>query len=172
MKKFMVGVSIFTAILLIFLLVQNNRLKDEKIAVESALTSAEENEEEETPNVLIHTDAGEAGEAFVNGYFNYTQHAKREAVEPYMTSNVEELLSFDEPQGVEEALEVEEVDSEVKNLKVYYGQSTNERQELYVVFDNEISFNSVTSSVASYMELDMVLTDGSWKVDRLTFDQH
>lgn len=169
MKKLMVGVSIFTAILLIFLLVQNNRLKDEKIAVESALTSAEENEEEETPNVLIHTDAGEA---FVNGYFNYTQHAKREAVEPYMTSNVEELLSFDEPQGVEEALEGEEVESEVKNLKVYYGQSTNERQELYVVFDNEISFNSVTSSVASYMELDMVLTGGSWKVDRLTFDQH
>lgn len=63
------------------------------------------------------------------------------------------------------------VRSSVSDVNVYHGQSTDDRQETVVIFDNEMLVDGIESAILTILVLDMGINDGSWKVRGFDFYQ-
>lgn len=121
----------------------------------------------------MHIGVAENAEAFIKAYFTYEGKPEQEKVKPYATSNALSKLQFGDAEGLgeENDEEIESIISDVKNVNVYLGKSSDDRQKVAVIFDNEITFNNINSIASTIMELDMIVNEDIWKVDNFTFNQ-
>lgn len=159
--------GIVGVVILVYLVVNNNQLKKD---VNRANAEADELNEylSETDKQTINFEANKPAEQFILGYFDFEEHPKEEDVEGLVTDNAAEQLSFGE---MSQSAGEDEVISEVEELDVYYGDATDNRQELFARFNNVITYNDVTSEKMSYIHLDMVKENDEWKVDDFEFEQ-
>lgn len=165
MKKLGIALSVSICVL-VYLFIENSHLKNEIVHLK------EENQEQLDVKENFNADAGESAEAFIKAYFTYNGKPNQEEVEPYATNNALSKLQFGDPEGLEENdEEVESVESGTKNINVYLGKSSDDRQKVAVIFDNEITFNKIKSTASTIMELDMIVDKDIWKVDNFTFNQ-
>ncbi|MBM7634419.1 hypothetical protein [Geomicrobium sediminis] len=167
MKKMFVVLGVAVAVI-IFLFIQNSHLKNESQSFEEQLTDLMDSNEN------LHIESGDYAKQFINHYFTYQQKPNREEVEPYATSHALDQLQFEEAEGIQEEYDddIESVESDVTNLRIYYGQSIDDRQEVVAMFENEIEVNGISSSAMTIMQMDMVRNEGVWKVDDFTFHQY
>lgn len=126
------------------------------------------NNENEAENNEFHTSSEDAAKEFVRAYFDYTGSPNKQDVQEYATSALMEKLSFSN----EEEGEVSgDVKSNVSDMEVYYGSSTEGTQELFITFTNTISYNDVPDEVDSFVTLKMDKENDSWKASNIKFDQ-
>ncbi|MFB4260946.1 hypothetical protein ACE106_17515 [Shouchella clausii] len=167
MKK--LGIALGVAIcMLVYFFIENSDLKNEIAHLK------EESQKHLDTKENFNVDAGENAEAFIKAYFTYDGKPKQEEVNPYATSNALDKLQFEDTvEGLEEEYgeEIGSIVSNVKNLNVYLGSSLDEKQEIVIIFDNEISVNEIKSTAFTIMTLDMVIIEEVWKVDDFTFYQ-
>lgn len=165
MKKLGIALSVSICVL-VYLFIENSHLKNE-------IRYLKEDEAVEGGKSDLHIGVAENAEAFIKAYFTYSGKPNQEEVEPYATSKALDKLQFGEPEGLEgeNDEEIESIISDVKNVNVYLGKSSNDRQKVAVIFDNEIAFNKIKSTASTIMELDMIMDDDVWKVDNFTFNQ-
>lgn len=154
-------------IIIIYLVVQNSHLKEEVDRVKA------ENDElseyiDETQKQTINFEAYDPAESFIKGYFNYEDYPKEDDVKDLITEDVKEHLDFGD---ASQSAGDDEVTSDVEDLDVYYGEATDERQELFAVFNNMITYNGETSEKYSYMKMDMIQEGDEWKLDDFEFRQ-
>ncbi|QQK76156.1 hypothetical protein HUG15_11705 [Salicibibacter cibarius] len=108
-------------------------------------------------------------ERFVEAYFTYEGNPVRENVEPYADVHVLDDLQFEEPEmGYDD---MGAVQSSVEDVDVYYGPSTDNQQDIVIHFDNAIRVDGVDTSTYSILDMDMVLSEETWKVEALHFYQ-
>lgn len=166
MKK--LGIALGVAVcVLVYFFIENSHLKNEIAHLN------EENHKQLDAKENFNADAAENAEAFIKSYFTYNGKPKQKEVEPYATSKALDKLQFGEPEGLEgeNDEEIESIISDVKNVNVYLGKSSDDRQKVAIIFDNEIAFNKIKSTASTIMELDMIVDDDVWKVDNFTFNQ-
>jgi hypothetical protein len=91
---------------------------------------------------------------------------------------MEDQLSFAGEEGevvegdnLDENSEETSVNSKITSSEVFYGTSTDDRQQLFVTFNNTIDFGGEESEAISYLKLDMLMEDGEWKIDNIEFNQ-
>lgn len=167
MKKASIIISAIAAILVVYFVVQNNQLKKE--ANQSKAEAEELNEYiSASDKQSIHFEASDSAETFIRSYFDFEDHPNEEDVEDYVTDQAKEQLDFGE---VSQAGDEDQVKSEVEELDIYYGDATDNRQELFATFTNVLTYNDVTSEKASYIKLDMLKDSYQWKVDDFEFRQ-
>ncbi|WP_373895181.1 hypothetical protein [Virgibacillus sp. CBA3643] len=148
-----------------YLWFENANLKSDSSFLRAELESMEAVESES----VIHEEAGESARNFVEGYFVYENKPNQEDVEAYAEPQVLEQLQFEEPVQEDDNMKV--VKSSVSDVSVYHGQSTDNRQETVVIFDNEILVDGIESTTLTIMILDMGINEGSWKVRDFDFYQ-
>lgn len=165
MKK--LGIALGVAVcVLVYFFIENSHLKNEIVHLK------EENQKQLDTKGNFNADAAESAEAFIKAYFTYNGKPQEEEVKPYATSKALDKLQFDDAEGLEENdEEVESIESGTKNVNVYLGKSSDNRQKVAVIFDNEITFNKIKSTASTIMELDMIVDEDIWKVDNFTFNQ-
>ncbi|SPU21164.1 Uncharacterised protein [Niallia circulans] len=166
MKK--LGIALGMSIcVLVYFFVENSHLKNEITHLK------EENQKHLDEKEDFNVNAAENAEAFIKAYFTYDGKPQQEEVEPYATSHALNKLQFNDSEGLEEEYgeEIGNIVSNVKNLNVYLGKSLDEKQEVVVIFDNEITINDIKSTAFTIMTLDMVKNEEVWKVDDFTFYQ-
>ncbi|SDI97693.1 hypothetical protein [Natribacillus halophilus] len=164
MKKMMVAVLVL-GFVGGYLFLENSHVKNESQALQQALEQVQDEEREHA----YHGQAGVAAERFVEAYFTYEGQPVCENVEPYADVRVLDELQFEEPEmGYDD---MEAVQSSVDDVDVYYGPSTDDQQAIVVHFDNAIRLDGVNTSTYSILDMDMVLSDETWKVEALQFYQ-
>ncbi|QQK75401.1 hypothetical protein HUG15_07245 [Salicibibacter cibarius] len=164
MKKMMIAVLIL-GFVSGYLFLENSHVKNELQALQQALEQVQDEESEHE----YHGQAGVAAERFVEAYFTYEGKPVRENVEPYAAIQVLDDLQFEEPEmGYDD---MEAVQSSVDDVDVYYGPSTDDQQNIVVHFDNDIRVDGVDTSTYSILDMDMVLSNETWKVEELQFYQ-
>ncbi|KKI85320.1 hypothetical protein [Shouchella clausii] len=165
MKKQGIVLSVSVCVLL-YLFIENSHLKNEIVHLK------EERQEQLDAKGNFNVGAAESAEAFIKAYFTYNGKPQEEEVKPYATSKALDLLQFGDAEGLgENDEEVESIESSTKNVNVYLGKSSDDRQKVAVIFDNEITFNKIKSTASTIMELDMIVDKDIWKVDNFTFNQ-
>src|SRR5699024_10037083 len=167
MKKYVIGIGAIAAILIIYFVVQNNQLKSE---VSQYKEKAQELNDyiAETEKQMMNFEASDPAKSFIRSYFDFTDHPEEEEVEGLVTSKAKGLLDFGE---VSQSAGEDDVEAEVKDLNVYYGDAMNNRQELFATFTSILTYNDETSKKASYIKLDMLKENDKWKVDHFEFRQ-
>jgi len=168
LKKTISIIVIIAVIGVVYLYVQNQQLQSD---LSSTTAKANELNEyiDETSQQTIHFEASDVAEHFVSSYFEFSDYPEEKDVEDLITDNAKEELSFGE--GGQHAGEDEEVKSSVKNIESYFGEATDNRQEIFIKSNNLIEHNDVTSEKDSYLKMDMVKSNDDWKIDDVTFDQ-
>lgn len=151
----------------------NASVKEERtIAVENYEELADDVEsedewiEEETDGYSIHTNSRDTVESFIEGYFDYDQAPDQRDVAPFATEQALRSLSFEE-----DSEDYDDITSEVNGLAIYYGSHTETSQEVFVTFDNVITYEEIPSTVRSYVELTLIDEGNEWKVDEIAFNQ-
>ncbi|MGN7312674.1 hypothetical protein ACTHQ4_16410 [Alkalicoccobacillus gibsonii] len=167
MKKKLIAGCILASSLVIYLMIQNSHLKNENQVV----IEERHSEDHEIVVPLYHEEAKYSAHAFIEGFFDYDDQPVKENVETYVTNEVLNQLQFNNHEGLE-ANDDLHVSSSVEDLSIYFGQSLDDRQELLVLFTNQISFNDVDSRVQTIMKLNMIEQEGDWKVHEFTFNQY
>lgn len=167
--------SIVAVVLIVYLAIVNQNLKSERSA---AVEEAKELKSAADAPVQIHRPAANAADEFIRSYFEYEGQQDKEKVLQLVTSNMEDQLSFAGEEGevvegdnLDENSEETSVNSKVNSLEIFYGTSTEERQQLFATFNNKIDFGGEQSEAISYLKLDMLMEDGEWKVDNIEFNQ-
>lgn len=148
-----------------YLWFENSHVKNESQALQQELEQVQDEERE----YEYHEEAGEVAERFLESYFNYEGQPVREDVEPYAVTNVLDDLQFQEPEMEYE--DMEPVRSTVDNINVYFGESTDDMQEVVILFDNVIEVEGTESTTFSILEMDVSLEDGAWQVQEFVFQQ-
>ena len=166
MKKLIAG-CVIAGGLAVYLLIQNSHLKNENEVLKERI----ETDEIETEELTFHEEAKTSAQAFIQGYFDYQDKPIREDVEHYATEQALNQLQFTSHEELEGGEELH-VSSSVENLSIYYGQSLDDRQELLILFDNQISFDGVDSQAQTIMKVNMIEEEGDWKVNEFTFTQY
>lgn len=169
MKRPVTIVLIICFILIAYFFFHTNQLK-EQLSTSKEEVKTLEKQLEELQQGYINTDAMKVASDFIYSYYKYESVPKEENVTPYVTANAKEKMSFEEPSELEIEGD-EKVISDVEELKMYLGQSTDTRQELFATFENAITYEGVKSKSPSYLSLDMVKINGKWKVDNIEFKQ-
>ncbi|SDJ00987.1 hypothetical protein [Natribacillus halophilus] len=164
MKKMVIAVMVL-GLVSSFLWLENSHVKNESQALQQEL----EQVQDEESKYEYHGQAGETAERFLESYFNYEGQPGREDVEPYAVTQVLDDLQFQEPEMEYE--DMGPVRSTVDNVNVYFGESTEDMQEVVILFDNIIEVEGTESSTFSILEMDVSLEDGAWKVQKLFFQQ-
>lgn len=166
MKKLGIALGVSICVLVYFF-VENSHLKNEIVHLK------EERQEQLDAKGDFNVGAAENADAFIKAYFTYVGKPEQEKVKPYATNNALSKLQFGDAEGLgeENEEEIESIESGAKNVNVYLGKSSNDRQKVAVTFDNEITFNNIKSTASTIMELDMIVDKGIWKVDNFTFNQ-
>lgn len=167
MKKTILIIGAIATILVVYLVVQNNQLKKD---VNQSHAKAEELNEyiSASDKQSMHFEANDSAEKFIRSYFDFEDHPKEDDVANLVTDQAKEKLDFGD---VSQSGEDDQVVSEVKELHIYYGDATDNRQELFATFTNVLTYNEVTSEKASYIKLDMMKVNDQWKVDDFEFRQ-
>lgn len=163
----MIGIGAVAAILIVYLAVQNNQLKSD-VSQSKAKAQKLNDYIAETEKQMMSFEASDPAKSFIRSYFDFTDHPEEEDVEGLVTSEAKKLLDFGE---VSQSAGEDEVEAEVKDLNVYYGDATNNRQELFATFTSVLTYNDETSEKASYIKLDMLKENDKWKVDHFEFRQ-
>jgi hypothetical protein len=148
-----------------YLWLENSHLKNEASFLKAELEEMEGIQNES----VIHEEAGESARHFVEGYFVYENKPNQVDVEPYAEPQVLDQLQFEETVQEDDNMKV--VRSSVSDVNVYHGQSTDDRQETVVIFDNEILVDGIESATLTVLVLDMGINDESWKVRDFDFYQ-
>ncbi|WP_144559646.1 hypothetical protein [Shouchella miscanthi] len=167
MKKKLIAGCLVVGALVVYLLIQNSHLKNEnQVLIEESHT-----EDQEIVVPSYHEEAKTSAQAFIEGYFDYQDQPIKENVEDFATNEVLNQLQFAKHEELEGREDLH-VKSSVEDLSVYSGQSLDDRQELLVLFSNQISFNDVDSRAQTIMKLNMIEQDGDWKVHEFSFTQY
>ena len=149
-----------------YLWIENSHVKNESQALQAELQAVQDEEDED----VYHGRAGEVSEQFIEGYFNYEGEPVRDNVDAYASDDVLDSLQFDDPAMEDE--EMESVRSSVDDLNIYYGDTTEDRQEVVVLFDNVIDLDGTETNAFSLVELDVeLMEDEGWQVSDFTFQQ-
>ncbi|WP_079527667.1 hypothetical protein [Halobacillus hunanensis] len=106
-------------------------------------------------------------EGFIRSYFGYNQHPEKNGVDKYVTDHLLKELSF---KGSKQKY-TEGVKSNISDLNVYYGMHTSTTQSLFFTFKNRFIVSDVTSSISSYLRVDMIKEHNKWKVDDISLNQ-
>ncbi|MEK4563760.1 hypothetical protein MKX54_03610 [Alkalihalobacillus sp. FSL R5-0424] len=167
MKKKLIAGFILAGALVVYLLIQNSHLKNENQILIEESTS----EEHEIVVPSFHEEAKTSAQAFIEGYFSYQDRPIKENVETHVTNEVLNQLQFNNHEGLEGNDDLH-VSSSVKDLNIYFGQSLDDRQELLVLFTNQLSFNDVDSRAQTIMKLNMIEQNDDWKVHKFSFTQY
>lgn len=167
MKKASFIIGVLAVVLVVYLVVQNNQLKKD---VNQSHAQAEELNDyiSASDKQSMHFEATDSAEKFIRSYFDFQDHPKEDDVENLVTDQAKEKLDFGD---ISQSDEDDQVESEVKELNIYYGDATDNRQELFATFTNVLTYNDVTSEKASYIKLDMLKEGDQWKVDDFEFRQ-
>lgn len=167
--------SVVAVVLIVYLAIVNQNLKTERT---EAVKEAKELKSAADAPVQIHRPAANAAEDFIRSYFEYEGQQDKDKVMQLVTSNMEDQLSFAGEEGeivegdnLDENNEEVSVNSKITSLEIFYGASTEDRQQLFATFNNTIEFNGEGSEAISYLKLDMMMEDGKWKVDDIEFNQ-
>ncbi|MEN0642302.1 hypothetical protein MKY91_03885 [Alkalicoccobacillus gibsonii] len=167
MKKQLIVGCVLAGALVVYLLIQNSHLKNEnQILIEESHA-----ENQEIVLLSYHEEAKTSAQEFIDGYFDYEDQPVKENVESYVTKEVLSQLQFNSHEGLEGNEDLH-VSSSVEDLSIYFGQSLDDRQELLVLFTNQISFNDVDSRAQTIMKLNMIEQEGDWKVHEFSFTQY
>ncbi|USK35096.1 hypothetical protein LIT25_07130 [Bacillus sp. F19] len=62
--------------------------------------------------------------------------------------------------------------SNIENLKLYKGDSTDNRIQILASFSNVIMANEIASKSLSYATLDLLKDGGTWKIDDINIAQY
>lgn len=172
-KKMIVIVSAIVIIILITLIVQNQQLKSDKKQLSNDIKKMEEqlqDKKNNAPTMEVYVGARTTAEEFINTYFAFTNQPNKEDVMPFVTEDVAEQLSFQDE--VETDDDFSDVITKVKDLEIYYGENTDERQEVFARFDSEIDIDGVKTHSPSFLKLDLILQNDNWKIDNMEFMQY
>ncbi|MBT2652756.1 hypothetical protein [Oceanobacillus sp. ISL-73] len=162
MKKYWVVIGVL-GVFIIFMMLNNNELKKEVEGNTQEIQAFEESED------IIYYEAGEVAKAFVENYFHYTGHPVEDNVSEFVTTDVLKELSFG---SSEYSDDLEKVESSVHQMNVYYGEQTEGKQKVLILFDNVIELNEVESVAKTIMEIDVEQQEENWKVSEFTFNQY
>lgn len=163
MKRYL-PLVIVGVLVILFLFVKSENYRNELQHAKNEISELESSEE------VIYLEAGEIGEQFILGYFNYQGKPVKEDVEIYVSEEKIKELNFDTNEEYDEKLV--EMKSTVNNLDVYLGKSTDSRQKVLGVFINEIEMDDVVTLVDSFIELDLEKTDNLWRIVDFNFFQY
>ncbi|WP_337969861.1 hypothetical protein [Virgibacillus salexigens] len=172
-KKTMIILRVGLLIILITLIVQNQQLKSDKEGMEEAIKSMEEKLEDKKQGANtteVYLRASSTAEEFIKTYFQFTNQPNKDEVLPFVTSNVEDQLSFQDEVETDDNLS--DVVTKVNNLEIYYGQNTDDRQEIFARFDSEIEVNGTQTHSPSFVKFDMIQNNNRWKIDDMEFMQY
>lgn len=167
MKKQLIAGCVIAGALAVYLFIQNSHLKNEN----QLLIEDSQSDEHEMVVPSFHEEAKTSAQAFIEGYFDYQDQPVKEKVEDYVTTEVVSQLQFANHEGLEGNEDLH-VSSSVEDLNIYFGQSLDDRQELLVLFTNQISFNDVDSRAQTIMKLNMIEQEGDWEVNEFSFTQY
>lgn len=167
MKKYSIVIGIVVIVLGIYLVAQNNQLKQD-LNTKEAKADELNDYIAETDRQSMNFEASDAAEEFIRAYYDFTDHPEEDDVEGLVTDEAKELLDFGD---ISQSTDEDQVESEVKSLDVYYGEATDNRQELFATFNNVITYNEETSEQDSYIKMDMLQENDQWKVDDFEFKQ-
>lgn len=124
----------------------------------------------ESSNQVVYVDAVKVGERFILGYFNFHGHPVKEDVEDYLSSHVLNELNFSPQDEYDEGLN--EINSSVNRLNIYFGEAVEGRQKLLGVFINVLEINGEKTSTNSFIELDLENTESGWEIVDFHFFQY
>ncbi|MCG5105365.1 hypothetical protein [Oceanobacillus alkalisoli] len=163
MKRYL-PLLVVGVLVILFLFVKNENYRNELKHVKNEISELESAEE------VIYLEAGEIGEQFILGYFNYRGKPVKGNVEMYVSEEKIKELNFDTNEEYDEKLV--KVKSTVNNLDIYLGKSTDGRQKVLGIFINEIEMGDVVTLVDSFIELDLEKTDDLWRIVDFNFFQY
>jgi len=168
LKKYILIIGGIAAIIIVYLVVQNQQLQGD---LSSSKAQAEDlnNYISETEQQIIHFDTAEIAENFVSSYFTFSDYPEEKDVENLITEDVKDKLTFGD--SGQHAGEDESTESSVKDIAIYFGESTDNRQEVFATFNNLIEQDDVTSEEKSYLRMDIIQENEDWKIEDVEFDQ-
>ncbi|WP_163527094.1 hypothetical protein [Halobacillus ihumii] len=169
-------VTIGILVILLFVVVQINQdLRDERKQTKEEINALKEELNSTKETLASQTSlmtspqqkAISVAENFVHSYFGYNKQPEKEEVDKYVTETLMQNLTFQEserkyPGGV---------NSNISDLTVYYGKHTSTTQTLFFTFNNRFIVSDVTSSISSYLRVDMIKEHNKWKVDDISLNQ-
>lgn len=162
MSKAKIIISIIALVLVIFLGLQNQQLKEEKASAKEKVSTLQEKDDSKNTQV-VYSKARDVAEKFIRSYYVFEGYPEKKVLQ-FVTDKAKDKLFFGEG-------EKSKAISKVSALNIYYGDTAKNRQEIFATFDNEITFNEVESTTPSYIKLDMIKKGEEWKVDNLEFTQ-
>src|SRR5699024_4787214 len=105
---------------------------------------------------------------FVKSYFAYEGKPNEKEVSQFVTNEIKKGLSF----GDEEGYELDDLKVGIEELNSYYGEKTDERQQILITFNSTMSMDGNKTAAPSFLKLDMIKNDEGWKVDNMEFEQY
>lgn len=172
-KKPIVIGSIILGLILLTLIVQNQQLKSEKEKLKEDKNDLQielKEQDQKTNTKSIFSEAGNAAEHFIETYFQFTNQPIKEDVQPLVTKEVLDKLSFQDEIETDENLS--NVNTKVSDLEIYYGRNTDDRQEVFARFNSRMEIDGKETYSPSFIKLDMIKDNSSWKVDKMDFTQY
>lgn len=163
MKKYL-PLVIVGILIIVFLFIKNENNRNELKLAKNEIKELEKIEN------IIYVDAEQVAKDFILSYFNYEGKPEREEVENYISKEKIKELNFNSSEDYDENLN--DVISSVEDLEIYYGKSTDNRQKVLSVFENDIEVDGVVTSINSFIELDLEENGGDWKIVELSFFQY
>ncbi|MDQ0862415.1 hypothetical protein [Bacillus sp. V2I10] len=107
---------------------------------------------------------------FINNYYVFKNEPDKKKVEALLTDKAKELILFEGESEVD--FEGSNVTSNIENLKLYRGDSTDNRIQILAAFNNIITVNEISSKSISYATLDLIKDGDTWKIDDLNIAQY
>ncbi|MFD2922337.1 hypothetical protein [Halobacillus naozhouensis] len=166
-------VTIGVLVVFLFVVVHNNLgLRDERKQAEEKVNALQQElKSKEDNQIPVMTTpqqkAVSIAERFVHSYFGYTRHPVKEEVETYVTDNLMKDLTFQESKRKYAG----GVKSTISDLTVYYGMHTSTTQSLFFTFNNRFTVSDVTSTIDSYLRVEIIKENDKWKVNAMSINQ-
>lgn len=172
-KKTKIILAIIAAAFLLFIILQNQQLKSDKTKLEGDIKKIEEKKEDEEKKELtisVFEEAKEVAENFINANYEFTNQPEKEEVMSFVIGDAKDQLSFQD--DIETDEEMPEIKAKVNDLQIYYGQKTDDRQEIFGHFKSQIQIGDMKRESPSFVVLDMVKINDEWKVENIDFMQY
>lgn len=170
-RSIIIGYAV--CILLIgYLFFHTGQLKEELSVARSDVKKLQEKSKttDQLPKAQLEEEALTVAEKFINNYYVFTNEPDKKKVKAFLTENAKELILFEGESEVD--FEGSNVTSTIENLKLYRGDSTDNRIQILAFFNNIITANDIDSKSISYATLDLIKEEDTWKIDDLNISQY
>jgi hypothetical protein len=169
-RKASIALAFAVVMLLVYLIMDNIHSKQELEAVEFELENLIRFTQEP---VEVHEPASDTAVQFIWSYLDYEGIQEKNRIVERVTKNVADQLALSD--NPNKKLPVEGHDgvnkSDVKDLEIYYGSSSKDKQQLFAAFRNVIDTGDEISESMRFLKLSMVLEEGKWKVDHMEWEK-